>query len=353
MIRPDEQLSKIFASSILIIQMRVEGKDLWGKTFARLSYKPVSYSNASLDYQLAYQQGHGGSWQDISHIIFWDNEPVALWPLSISTNDGQSMLTSQGLAVLPPIFVVGCPVISRKRIIKSCLNIANAISTCANITSWESGESFVDTLGMSDWHIEAMARGSVCYLRHELYLDLRPDIGKIKKTFRKSYKSLVVSGSKMWTVGVLDSKNECVWQEFRKLHLKVSGRATRADETWGMQQQDIERQCAFLVWLRNSAGEMVGGGLFSYTSDEGLYAVGAYDRTLFDKPLGHVVQYRAIEEFKQRGIKWYKIGARPYMSDTPKPTDKEISIAEFKQGIASHVFPHYGLTHSIACDKNT
>jgi len=25
----------------------------------------------------------------------------------------------------------------------------------------------------------------------------------------------------------------------------------------------------------------VGGGLFSYTNDEGLYAVGVYDRTLF------------------------------------------------------------------------
>lgn len=98
---------------------------------------------------------------------------------------------------------------------------------------------------------------------------------------------------------------------------------------------------------------MVGGGLFSFTSDEGLYVVGAYDRSLFDKPLGHVVQYRAIEELKKRDVKWYKIGTRPYSSNAPTPTDKEISIAKFKQGFASHVFPYYFLTHKVIYDENS
>lgn len=350
----NEQLNSILASIGLSVLQRSDRKDLWEETFSRLSYKSEAYSNASLDYQFAYQCGHGGDWQDMSLIICWDNKPAALWPLSFSFKDGQPMLTSQGRAVFPPIFVVDCPVISRKRIIKTCLDLANSISIASKINAWESSESFANSVGMSDWHIESMARDTVCNLRHELFLDLRPDIAEIKKTFRKSYKSLIVSGTKLWTVGVLDSHgNESVWQEFRDLHLKVSGRVTRSDETWALQHQDIERQCAFLVWLRNSAGMMVGGGLFNFTSDEGLYAVGAYDRTLFDKPLGHVVQYRAIEELKSRGVKWYKIGARPYSSNFPMPTDKEISIGEFKQGFASHFFPQYALTHKVIYDENT
>ena len=146
---------------------------------------------------------------------------------------------------------------------------------------------------------------------------------------------------------MLDSINEDIWQEFKKLHLQVSGRVTRSDETWSIQHQDIVHQKAFLVSLKNSAGDMVGGGLFNFSSMEGVYAVGAYDRSLFDKPLGHVVQYRAIEELKKRDVKWYKIGTRPYSSDAPTPTDKEISIGKFKQGFASHVFPHYCLTHKV------
>ena len=97
---------------------------------------------------------------------------------------------------------------------------------------------------------------------------------------------------------------------------------------------------------------MVGGGLFSFTSDEGLYVVGAYDRSLLDKPLGHVVQYRAIEELKKRDVKWCKIGTRPYSSNAPTPTDKEISIANFKQGFATWHFRKKHKLHRISNPKN-
>jgi len=341
-------LGHIPGSSGLSVTSRIDNKELWEETFNRLSYKPVVYSNASLDYQLAYQHGHGGTWHDLSTVIFWDKKPVALWPLSISIKENTAKITSQGLPVMAPIFVADSPIISRKRIIKVCLELADTLAIAHNISEWESGESFSNSIGMSQWHIQSMARDSLCHLFHELYIDLGLDIAEIKRNFRKSYKSLIVSGSKLWTVGVLDGqKDESIWQEFRDLHLSVSGRVTRSDETWMMQYQDIVCGRAFLVWLRNSAGEMVGGGLFNFTEDEGVYAVAAYDRTLFDKPLGHVVQYRAIEEMKKRNISWYKIGVRPYGSDNPKPTDKEISIGEFKQGFSSHCFPHYRLIHRV------
>ena len=346
------QLNNIITSMSLLVSRRINCKDLWEETFNKLAYKPVLYLNSSLDYQLAYQSGHGGDWHDMSLIIYWDNKPVALWPLSYSFKDGQSKLTSQGLPVLPPVFAADCPAISRKRIIKSCQDMVNAIVVEAEMGSWVSGESFDESIGMSNWHIESMMRGASCQLRHELYLDLRLDLAEIKRNFRKSYKSLIVSGSRMWAVSVIDATNADIWQEFKELHLKVSGRVTRSDETWAIQHQNIAHQCAFLVFLRNADGHMVGGGLFSFTSDEGFYEVAAYDRTLFDKPLGHVVQYSAIEELKKRGVRWYKIGARHFISDDPRPTDKEISIAEFKQGFASHVFPYYYLTHKLKQDEN-
>jgi lipid II:glycine glycyltransferase (peptidoglycan interpeptide bridge formation enzyme) len=57
-------------------------------------------------------------------------------------------------------------------------------------------------------------------------------------------------------------------------------------------------------------------------------------------PLGHVVQYRAIEEMKKRGIRWYRIGERVYQG-----TEKELHIADFKHGFASHVFPRFQMEH--------
>ena len=79
--------------------------------------------------------------------------------------------------------------------------------------------------------------------------------------------------------------------------------------------------------------------------DECAYGVGTYDRSLFEKPLGHVVQYCAIELMKARELRWYKIGQRPYPSEQPRATDKEFSIAEFKQGFATHLFPQYVLQY--------
>ncbi len=338
-------LLDVIATASIRTEFRVGQRAQWDATLAQLSYIPVTYTHASIDYQLAYQQGHGGEWWDISMIVFWDNKPSAIWPLSFSLKEGKGNLSSHGLPVVPPQVVPACVVSSRKRIGKGCLDLADAIAKAAELGKWSSAESFSESIGLSDWHTDAMARDAGCAVRHDLFLDLRPDMTEIKRNIRSSYKSLITGGMRIWSVGVLESIDQGIWEEFRQLHLKVSGRKTRSDETWALQLNDIGHRHAFLVYLRNSNGEMVGGGLFNCTRDEGAYAVGVYDRSLFDKPLGHVVQYRAIEELKKRGVRWYKIGARPFRSETPAPTDKEVSIGEFKQGFASHAFPQFQLVH--------
>lgn len=106
-----------------------------------------------------------------------------------------------------------------------------------------------------------------------------------------------------------------------------------------MQFDMLSAGSAFLVGLRDRIdARLVGAGFFQTTRDEGLYAVAAYDRALFEKPLGHVVQQHAIEVMKSRGMSWYHIGNRPYPQDIPSPSDKQLRIAAFKQGFASHHF---------------
>ncbi len=190
-----------------------------------------------------------------------------------------------------------------------------------------------------------MGRGAKSVIAYDLFINLNQDLIKIKSGFRKSYRSLVNSGAKNWTVGILDVPDKKVWESFQDLHRSVAGRKTRNNETWDIHFNDIVKQQAFLVYLLNKDGQMDGAGFFNFTKDEGLYSVAAYKRELFDKPLGHVVQYRAIEELKKRGVRWYKLGSRPYATDTPAPSKKEISIGEFKQGFASDIFPRYLITH--------
>jgi uncharacterized Fe-S cluster-containing MiaB family protein len=70
----------------------------------------------------------------------------------------------------------------------------------------------------------------------------------------------------------------------------------------------------------------------------GIYGVGAYKRELFDRPIGHGVQMKAIEFLKEKGCQWYEIGRRCYPVDRIKPTEKELSISHFKEGFATHKF---------------
>jgi lipid II:glycine glycyltransferase (peptidoglycan interpeptide bridge formation enzyme) len=60
-------------------------------------------------------------------------------------------------------------------------------------------------------------------------------------------------------------------------------------------------------------------------------------------PVSHAVQWKAIETMKQRGLRWYFIGIRPYPQDVPTPTAKELQIGHFKEGFATHAFPHLEL----------
>jgi FemAB family protein len=319
----------------------------WEQTLAALEYIPVNYSSAWIDYQLAFQRGHGGQWLDASLVLHHDHRPCGVWPITYSIKGDTPSLTSQGLPLSPPLFVKDLPERSRKRQVQSCLRAWAGVYESHSDSQFRSAESFIDEAGrgMSEWHDQCLRQGAQAILRHELFVDLSLEIEAIKANLRKSYRSLITSGTRAWEVGEMTAEDPALWAEFRELHLQVSGRATRCSESWDLQHRAIAEGAAFLVYLRDSGRRMVGGGFFAITRDEGVYGVGAYDRSLFDKPLGHVVQYRAIELMKSRKLRWYKIGQRHYPSEQPVASDKEISISEFKQGFATHLFPHFILFH--------
>jgi FemAB family protein len=340
-----QNFCNLAASCGLLIKMRSDAVENWDSTLKQCAYAPVLYTNASIDFQLTNQKGHGGNWQDLSFLIYLDNKPIAIWPLSLAEIDGKTSLNSHGLPLFPPLFVADCQMRVCKRVIKNGLDFVDKLAGMNGLVAWECMESFTNSKGLSLWHAESMARGATCTVNHEVLLDLSLSMPEIKAYFRKSYKPLITAGMRLWQIDVLTTADETIWREFYDLHVSVAGRKTRSDETWDLHLQDIETQRGFLVYLRDNTGRMIGGGFFNVSPNEGFYAVAAYDRSLFDKPLGHVVQYRAIEELQKRGIRWYKIGVRSYPSHLPAPSAKEIAISEFKEGFASHLFPKFMLRH--------
>jgi len=327
----------------------LQGSTLWKNVYAQLDYQPVPYLLSSIDYQLEYQRGLEGSWNDFSCVIFSDKSPVALWPITISKKDGSVNLNSQGRELLPPIFIKDCPRKTIKVINASVQKLIGLLSNEIGTKKVISAPVFDGSLALTNWHSLSMKCGAKCHVRHDLYVDLSLSLEEIRSFFRKSYKSLVTSGQRLWSIEVLSfSITTEAWEEFRSLHLAVAGRATRSKESWDLQYRSVRQGESFVVTLRDVAGKMVGAGLFVTTRDEGSYAVGAYDRSLFDKPLGHIVQFRAIQEMKERGCLWYFIGRRFYLGDQTIPSEKELSISDFKEGFSTHIFPSFSLIQTFS-----
>lgn len=339
-------IKKIFDKSSLDIIYRVDNNNAWNPVLQQIAYVPFTYLENTIDFQLSLETG-GTLLKDISVIILHDKKPCAVWPLSYKEENGGSVLRSFVSLLLPPLFTRDLPGISRKKISKECIQVIEQIVQEANITLQQSEEVFIDTAGISDWHYEWIRKGAIARLRYDLYINLNLDIEKIKNSFRKSYRSLINNGIKTWQTGKLDSDDPVTWNAFRELHIRVAGRETRNSSSWDMHYNALLNGNAFLIYLKNDNGEMVGGGLFLHSEQECFYGVAAYDRSLFAKPLGHVVQFMAIEEMKKKNIRWYKIGTRSFPSDLPAPTEKEISITEFKEGFATDIMPKYLLELSV------
>lgn len=329
------------------VLLSTESPGVWKATLAACDYVPVSYTFESMAYQLSYLRSGGADCGDVSLIWHWNGTPCGVWPLSFTVAGEETSLHSHGSPILPPLFAAGTPASVCKRLCRASLDLVDRMSGKSGSRAPIASTPFLDRSGLGDWHDEWMRRGAECQVTHQLFLDLRPELAEIKSGFRKSYKSLLNSGRREWAVSVLDTPDPVIWGEFMQLHLDVSGRKTRSDETWALQLRQIATGEALLVVLRDAEEKMVGGGFFQFTRDEALYAVAAYDRALFQKPLGHVVQATAIEEFRRRNIRWLKLGRRFYPGDVPAPTEKELSISDFKSGFSSHLFPEFSLTRKL------
>ena len=311
-----------------------------------VEYVPFHYLQSWKNFESAHL-ANSESFTTNMLIVFVENgETKACWRLDLSQIGGRLRLGTKATSVLAPIFSQKCTLKYKKKITKSCIDIAQVISEKNTVEVWYSADCGPTATGVSSWHTLLRKQGKDFEVKYDMYVDLGLEMSEIKASFRSSYKSLVNQGERLWNCNVLDSGDESQWNEFHALHTGVSGRETRSQATWDVQFQMICNQSGFAVLLRDESGTLVGGGFFAHSRDEGIYFSGAYDRDLFPLPLGHVVQAKAISVLKERGVRWYLLGTMAHETGRSPSSTKEASISNFKEGFATHIVPRYIWTHS-------
>lgn len=339
-----------FAGQKYDFEVMEKNLETWEQVLAITDYVPVAYRPEIIAYQKTYFEKLNSEIIDISPIIYQNKKTLGIWPLSVSIKDGKYQLSSQGSPVLPPLLIKSLPPVTIKNIYKTCCFLAQSLSKKLNISNWESLDPFLATplTSLSDWHILLLKEGGIPSLKHTLYTDLSIGISEYKRTLRKSYKSLVLPNPDICKVSILTTGNYEIWEEFRKLHLSVSGKVTRSKETWDHQFDALSNGQSFLVYLRDKSNVMIGAGYFTLSAQEASYSVGVYNRSLFSQPLGHVVQFAAVEKMMNLGLKWYRLGEYHLPSDITGSSEKEMSISKFKSGFSTHIMPEYLLKMSVS-----
>ncbi len=315
----------------------------WEEVIKELPYVPVAYLRSSLEYQHCYMRAFVEDLIDISVILQQNGRYIGIWPLSLRKRQGiYEFATNQG-AVLPPVYKQGVSERLIRKYDDACLAAMRKFyqdikGEVAFSKAWESTVSFLPSsllLQNIIWEQKCMLAEARASVLHDLYVDLSKTEEELHKNLRKSYRSLINEGERLWNIEVHDQVDTDLFDEYRLLHKEISGRITRPLETWVLQRKAINNGRDFLVTLRNNEQKLIGGGLFEASPHEGRYAVGAYDRNLFDKPVSHIVQWTAIKHLKELGCLSHYVGQRFYPGDVVQPSDKELKIAYFKEGFAT------------------
>lgn len=325
-------------------------RELWNEQFSKLNYQPTEFSSETIDFQHAYMSEGSNQITDLSLIILSGGKVCALWVLTAAKVNSQLNLTSCGYPVLAPIFFGSRTRKLEKSICASVIKCLGGISKIGFKRPLVVQQGPVggnkDSL-LTEWYKQAMQFEGSVSVKHELYVDLSLTLEEIRSYYRKSYKPFINKGLLEWSHSIFSAENidDYKWSTFKRFHEEISGRVTRGNATWEAQYQMIISGQAFLIMLhRPEDGKLVGSGFFQHTRNEGFYAVAVYDRDLFDKPLGHVVQQIAIEHMKSMGLRWYKIGDRLYPHNDRAATRKEVDISKFKEGFSTNMIPKFELT---------
>lgn len=312
----------------------------WTDYIKRIPYQPVGYTQNHLNYQHEYFSEFSINYSCLDCVISLHGVPFGVWPLaSIKTSAGVNQISSNingAFGIAPPLLPQDIPEKLQKSSARQWLGLVGLVANACEVEQITIAAPAIRG-PLSHWHRLLMEAGASLHCRHRAQADLTMDASCYHSTLRKSYKALINTASKHWTAHIDATGNRAEFKRFETLHLEVAGRRTRSEESWEKQFKAIADSEAFAVYLNDSAGKLVGASLFIHSRDEALYAIGAYDRKLFDKPLAHLSLYEAMTYARQRAIRRLILGDRPYPGDLAQPSEKELQIGFFKEGFASEL----------------
>lgn len=195
---------------------------------------------------------------------------------------------------------------------------------------------FLDVnLSLSPMALALLKKGCSASIKLIQSINLNQSMSDIKKGFRKGHKAAI-----NWAIKNIDTRvisfKDISWtdmEKFRNLHIQASGRETRSVKTWRIQYDMIKNNEAFAVFGEKD-GVLITAALYQYSNKTCYYSISASNRKFFDKPISHILIWKAIEQAKLLNCKNFEVGEQVFDSENRK---KESNISDFKRGFGGNI----------------
>lgn len=319
----------------------------WNGVLSKTRYVPYGYLYNTIKYYQAWMTCNYEEIVDVSHFIKLGKEVVGVWTLQVRFKNNKYYIGSNYTGIVEPLFISSISKNTKRKLLNECITLLSYITDVLNIKEL----LFVtenDKNGNKLWHSILMEKGcELSGIEHILYTDTTLKLEDIWGNIRRRYKTYINNAKEIWKTQICDVYDLSAFTKYKEFHHKIAGRITRNDETWEQQINALINKQAFLIFVFDKSDKLVGASFFFKTKDEAMYLSGAYDRKQFHLPVSHIVQYLAIEYCNKIGLKNYRIGERFYNSGYYKPSNKELTISEFKEGFATNVYTEFYLKLNI------
>ena len=316
----------------------------WDNILQKTNKQSVYYDSHYIKFRLECLRGNGIECLDLSLGIKLANEIVAIIPLFYFKNGKEFQLSFLENSIYPPLFVSKISKKIEKEVSNILIDNLKVLFELLELKSLVIADQLYPNRSLSIWHKTNMNRAKHCSFIRESFVDLSQDYSTLKSYYRKSYKALISKGYKLLSPFKLDHNDSKVWEEFKALHFKSAGRITRSEKSWDLLFDQVKEKNANFYFCRDHNGIMIGGSLVMICKHEAIYAVAAYDRSLFHLPIGHPLQDFIIKDLLNTQVQWYRLGRLYNKIDFDCPTDKEIQIGQFKSGFSSDLIASYRFT---------
>lgn len=173
------------------------------------------------------------------------------------------------------------------------------------------------------------------------------NLGKSEKELfskiRKGHKADIKTAlKKAYFIEIIDADNFSgeLFNIYRKLHFKASGRQTRPDITWEMMEDWIRKRLSVLALCKKD-GVYISAVLVNTYKQKAYYQSGAtlpeYER---ERGIGHIMQWEIIKYLNRKAFTHYELGWDWYSNISQEVTDqKMLGISRFKAGFGGKKYP--------------